>query len=522
MLLVNDFLSNCVDRFPDKEALICPEGRFTYKELGEKVKSLSSLLFSLNVEKSDRVIIFLENSLESVVSIFGILDAGCIFVVINPQVRSKKLEFIINDCKASVLITDNNHLDQIRDILGNCFSLKSIILTDSNIDGRLTFTERTILLSPFYTPEILNESMDGVQCESDADLASIIYTSGSTGFPKGVMMSHKNMCSAADSIIKYLENTSDDIIFSVLPLSFDYGLYQVLMSFRFGGTVFLEKSFGFPHYILKKIKDEKVSGLPIVPTIANILLRMKDLKKYKLNSLRYITNTAQRLPKKTIFGLLEAFPDVSIYSMYGLTECKRVTYLPPGKLRLKPDSVGKAMPNTEAFIVDENGNKINRADVVGELVVKGPNVMVGYWNNQDETGKVIKPGEYPGDRWLFTGDLFKMDDDGDLYFVGRKDDIIKTAGEKVSPKEVENVLYELEDVMEAAVVGVPDDLLGEAIKAFVTLKNGSILKDKDIIKFCTLNLESFMVPKYVEIRKELPKTSTGKISKKNLVEKIDL
>lgn len=522
MLLVNDFLSRSVNRFPDKEALICPEGRNSYKDLSMRVNSFSSLLLSLGVNKSDRVIIFLENSLESVVSMFGTLKAGCIFVVINPQVRSKKLEFIINDCGATVLVTNRNHLDKIREILGSCFSLKSIILTDSNVDGRLTYSNRTILLSPFNSAEVLANNMGGIQCKSDVDLASIIYTSGSTGFPKGVVMSHRNMCFVADSIIEYLENTVDDIIFSVLPLSFDYGLYQVLMAFRFGGTVVLEKSFGFPHHVLKRLKDENVTGLPIVPTIANILLRMKDLKKYELNCLRYITNTAQKLPRKTIFGLIDAFPNVRIYSMYGLTECKRVSFLPPEKLKSKPESVGKAIPNTEAFIVDKNGNRIDNAGVVGELVVRGPNIMVGYWNNQEETDKVIKPGKYPGDRWLFTGDLFKMDDDGDLYFIGRKDDIIKTAGEKVSPREVENVLYEIDDVVEAAVVGVPDELLGEAIRAVVALKTGSSLTDKDIIHFCSDNLESFMVPKYVEIRQELPKTSTGKISKKDLVDRIEL
>ncbi len=515
-MLVNQFLSKSVDLYPDKEALICPEGRYRYREIGEKVKKLSKLLLGMNANKSDRVLIFLENSLESVVSIFGILEAGCVFVIINPQMKSKKMEYIINDCGTKILITDRNHLEQIRDVLGNCSSLVYILLIDAEDEEIISINNKKIMVVPFYSKNIF-ERVNQSQTIVDADLASIIYTSGSTGFPKGVTLSHKNMSSAADSITTYLENTPDDIIFNILPLSFDYGLYQVLMAFKLGGTVILEKSFVFPHHVLQCIKEEKATGFPIVPAIANILLRLKNLKKYELSTLRYITNTAQKLPKKTIFSLMDAFPHVQIYSMYGLTECKRVTYLPPEKLKNKPESVGKAMPNTEAFLVDEKGNRITKPGVVGELVVQGPNVMVGYWNNPKETDEVIRPGANPGDRWLYSGDLFSMDEDGDLYFFGRKDDMIKTAGEKVSPKEIENVLYDIEDVVEAAVIGVPDDMLGHAIKAVVALRKGSKLTEKEIILRCSKHLENFMVPKYVEIREQLPKTSTGKISKKDLI-----
>ena len=516
-MLVNQFLSRSVDRYPDKEALICPEGRYLYREIGEKVKEFSDLLLDINVNKSDRVMIFLENSFESVVSIFGILEAVGVFVVINPQIKSKKMEYIINDSGAKILITDRNHLEQIRDVLEKCISLKKVIITDTEEKETIKVNSRRITVTPFYNTEKLPGRINHTPKIIDVDLASIIYTSGSTGFPKGVVLTHRNMSSVADSIIEYLENTHEDIIFNVLPLSFDYGLYQVLMAFKFGGTVVLEKSFVFPHHALKRIKEEKATGLPIVPTIANILLRLKDLKKYELSSLRYITNTAQKLPKKTIFGLIEAFPHVRIFSMYGLTECKRVSYLPPEKLKAKPESVGKAMPNTEAFIVDAKGNKITKAGVVGELVVRGSNVMVGYWNNPQDTEKVIKPGTYLGDRWLFTGDLFEMDEDGDLFFFGREDDMIKTAGEKVSPKEIENVLYDIEDVHEAAVVGVPDEIVGQVIKAVVALRKGSKLTEKNIILHCSKNLEKFMVPKFVEIRQQLPKTSTGKICKKDLM-----
>jgi amino acid adenylation domain-containing protein len=516
-MLVNQFLTQSVDGYPDKEALICSGWRYNYRDIGEKVKDFTNYLLTKEIEKSDRVIVYLENSLESVISIFSILEAGGVFVVVNPQMKAKKMEYIINDSGAKILITDKVHLNQIREILGNCEFLKHIILVDVEDGEKLSAGKRTIELSPFYHKNCILDRRDQVFNVVDDDIASIIYTSGSTGFPKGVVLTHLNMSSAADSIINYLENTSDDVIFNVLPLSFDYGLYQVLMAFKFGGTVVLEKSFIFPHHVLQRIKEENATGLPIVPAIANIFLRLKDLSKYELPSLRYMTNTAQKLPKKTIFSLIDAFPNVKIYSMYGLTECKRVSYLPPEKLRKKPESVGKAMPNTEAFLVDEKGKRITEPGVIGELVVRGPNVMVGYWNKPDETAEVIKTDDL-GNRLLYSGDLFTMDNEGDMYFQGRKDDMIKTAGEKVSPKEIENVLYELDDVQEAAVIGVPDDILGHAIKAVVSLRKESVLTDKDIIGHCLKYLENFMVPKYVEIRDELPKTSTGKISKKELVD----
>ena len=516
-MIVNHFLSRSIDQYPDREALVCPEGRYRYREIGEKFYYFTNYLLGMDINKSDRILVFLENSLESVVSIFSILEVGGVFIVVNTQMKAKKMEYIINDSGAKILITDKYHMEQIKDVLVDCRLLENIILTDAKDKEKIIVDNRNIFVVPFYVNNEVIEGTNPVSNVIDEDLAAIIYTSGSTGFPKGVVLTHSNISSAADSIITYLENTPNDIIFNVLPLSFDYGLYQVLMAFKFGGKVVLEKSFVFPHHVLQRLNDEKATGFPIVPAIANILLRLKDLSKYELSSLRYITNTAQKLPKKTIFALMDAFPHVKIYSMYGLTECKRVSYLPPEKLREKPESVGKAMPNTEAFLVDEHGKRITKPGVVGELVVRGPNVMVGYWNKPQETAKVIKSGDFPGDRLLYSGDLFTMDEDGDLYFSGRKDDMIKTAGEKVSPKEIENVLYELDDVQDAAVFGVPDDILGHSIKAVVALRKGSKLIEKDILMHCSKNLENFMVPKIVEIRWELPKTTTGKISKKELM-----
>jgi len=515
-MLVNEFLENSADKFPDKVALICQDKRLTFIEVENLANRLSNALIDHGLDRQERVGVFLEPSIEAVVSIFGILKSGGIFLVINPQVKAKKIEFILNDCQVKILITDERHLEEVLRILPDCQSLTSIILTDYElIENKKYEMGKKGLLS--YSQILCDypSNRPAKRC-IDIDLASLIYTSGSTGAPKGVMVTHLNMVSAASSIIEYLENNSDDIILNVLPLSFDYGLYQVLMSFKFGGTVVLERSFIYPYKIIDLIIKERVTGFPIVPTIAAILFKFRSLDKYDFPSLRYITNTAQALPQRYIIQLQKLFPNTKIYSMYGLTECKRVSYLPPGELDRRPTSVGIAMPNTEVYIVDEEDKIITKPGEVGELVIRGSHVMKGYWNLPEETNKVLKQGPIPGEKVLYSGDLFKMDDKGFLYFVSRKDDIVKIAGEKVSPKEIENVLYDIEDVSEAAVIGIADEILGQAVKAFVVLKKDSDLTEKDIIRYCSKHIENFMIPKHVEIRNELPKTSHGKIAKKYL------
>jgi long-chain acyl-CoA synthetase len=252
-----------------------------------------------------------------------------------------------------------------------------------------------------------------------------------------------------------------------------------------------------------------------VPTISAMLLQM-DLTQYHFPYLRYITNTGAALPTHHITKLRELFPQTHVYSMFGLTECKRVSYLPPSQVEIRPTSVGKAMPNVEVYIVDEQGHRLPPGEV-GELVVRGSNVMKGYWELPAETEKMLKPGPLPGEQVLYTGDLFRMDAEGYLYWIGRKDDIIKSRGEKVSPREIENVLYSLEGVAMAAVVGVPDNVLGQAIKAVITLKAGAHLTKKEIVRYCAQHLEEFMVPKLVEFRTSMPRTSSGKIDKKELL-----
>ncbi|MBG1259147.1 class I adenylate-forming enzyme family protein [Nostoc commune] len=512
-MLVHNFLQKSAERLPHKEALICNDRRLTFSEIEIYSNCLGNALKTAGLKKLDRVAIYLENSVETVISIFGILKAGGIFTIINPQTKAKRLEYILNDCQVKVLITDINLISNYSGVYPH---LSLILTTVDKPDLENQIFGNLIKTSNYW--EIINQSANiclDSPC-SYTDLSSIIYTSGSTSNPKGVMLTHSNMVSAANSIIEYLENTSDDIIVNVLPLSFDYGLYNVLMPFYFGGTVVLEKSFISPHQLIGLVKKEKVTGLPIVPTIITLMLNFKNLEKYDFSSIRYITNTGQALPLKHIFRLTKLFPQAKIYSMYGLTECKRVSYLPPDELLRRPNSVGKAMPNVEVYLVREDGSKINNSGEIGELIVQGANVMKGYLNLPEETAKVLKQGFHTDEKVLHTGDLFKMDEDMYLYFIGRKDDLIKTSGERVSPKEVENILYELKGINEIAVYGVEDEILGQAIKVSLVLEKDSTLTKKDILEYCSIHLEKFMMPKYVEIVDELPKTINGKINKKLL------
>jgi len=266
------------------------------------------------------------------------------------------------------------------------------------------------------------------------------------------------------------------------------------------------------------IERERVTGFPIVPAMVALILQLKDLDKHDFSSVRYITNTGQALPPAHIAELRQYFRSARVYSMYGLTECKRVSYLSPEELDRRPLSVGKAIPDTEVWIVDEAGNRILEPERVGELVIRGAHVMKGYWNKPEETAAVLRPGVYPDEKVLMSRDFFRMDGEGFLYFVSRKDDMIKSGGERISPREIEDVLYEIEGVSEAAVIGVPDDILGSAVKAFVVLREGAGLTPQDILRICTERLERARVPKHVEIRASLPKSSSGKIRKKDLSE----
>jgi amino acid adenylation domain-containing protein len=500
-MLLHDYLIDSARTLPDKVALVCGKERLTYGELDARSNALANSLVARGVARGDRVVIFADNTVETVVAFWAVLKANAVVSIVNPLTKSDKLAYLLNDCRPSALITDEQLQRVWAGPARSCVHLRQVIVSGTpSWEHALASGERS--------------APPARKC-IDIDLAAIIYTSGSTGDAKGVMLTHRNMLAACDSISTYLEVKWDEVILNVLPLAFDYGLYQMIMAFYAGARLVLERSFAFPAQVLKAMAEERVTGFPGVPTIFALLAEFKAIKDYDLSSIRYVTNTAAALPVKHILMLKDLFPGARIYSMYGLTECKRCTYLPPKDLERKPTSVGIAIPNTEMWIVDENDRRVGPG-VVGQLVIRGATVMKGYWEKPEATARKLKPGPLPGEQVLYTGDYCKTDEEGYLYFVGRMDDVIKSRGEKVAPKEVELVLMNIPGVKEAAVVGVPDPILGQAVKAFVVFERGTQLPEKQLQKECQSRLENFMVPKYIVSVPSLPKTDTGKVRKVGL------
>ena len=511
--LLHDFLIGSARRLAAKIALVSQGRRITYDELDKKSNALARALGRAGVRRGDRVVVFADNTVEAVISFWGVLKANAVVSMVNPQTKEDKLAYLLNDCRARVLISDGHLTPAFAPAAAKSKHLAALIVSGAVDQARLAGLAGVVA---WETALGADDSDEPPPRQSiDIDLAAIVYTSGSTGDPKGVMLTHRNMITAATSITTYIENVEDDVILGILPLAFDYGLYQMIMAFKVGARLVLERSFTYPAEVLNTIVAEGVTGFPGVPTIFAILGELRNLQAFDFSKIRYVSNTAAALGEKHIRSLQKIFPAARIYSMYGLTECKRCTYLPPADIDRKPSSVGIAIPNTELWIVNDNDEKLGPGEV-GQLVIRGATVMRGYWEKPEATAKKLRPGPLPGELVLYTGDYCKLDDEGYLYFVGRMDDIIKSRGEKVAPKEVESVIGDIDGVKECAVIGVPDEILGQAVKALVVLEQGATVSEKDIIRGCQKRLENFMVPKFVEFTAELPKTTTGKIKKTGL------
>lgn len=515
---LQDTLTRSAQLHPDKSAVISTDENLTYAELERRARVLASQLREHGVRRGDRVALFLENSAASIVGIYGALYAGAAFLMVNPQTKPDKLHYVLNDSGASAVVSEGKLARMVAGL---------------QVDPETVLPELKILVYASGVPDtidtaqgassefaVVSAATDGTPLREASgtiplDLAALVYTSGSTGNPKGVMLSHQNMVFTLGSLVEYLRLDESDRLLNVLPLAFDYGLYQALMSVHLGATLVLERTFAFPAAIVNRVNEEEVTVFPGVPTVFATLLSLHRKSPISMPSVRRFTNTAAHLPDEYVPGLLEMSPSALIYKMYGLTECKRVCYLEPELVLSKPSSVGKAIPGTETFLLGEDGQRVPPGET-GILHVRGPHVMMGYWNLPEETAHMLKPGRFPGERILCTHDWFREDDEGFLYFMGRSDDIIKSRGEKVSPVEVENALAAVPGVMEVAVVGVPDDLLGEAVRAFVVVDPGTELTEQSFKREAMARLESFMVPRDVVFVHELPKTVTGKVRKKSL------
>ena len=497
MSTLDDDLRRAAAALSGKEALIAGERRVTYAQLDAAASALAARLCAGGVERGDRVAVLLPNGIEAAVAIYATLRAGAAIVPLNPTIKADKLAYVLNDCAAVAVVTDDALAPLAEQARAQALSVRVVLRAASDGDA------------PSDRPPAPPISVD---------LAAIVYTSGSTGRPKGVTLTHANMTFAADAIVTYLGMRPHDRVLCVIPLSFDYGLYQLLMCVRVGATLVLERGFAFPGRVLELLAREDITGLPGVPMIFQVLASAgADGVSHDLPELRFVTNTAAALAPATIRALRAAFPQAHLYSMYGLTECKRVSWLPPEQLDARPESVGIPIPGTEAWVEDDAGARLPPGEV-GELVVRGAHVMQGYWNDPEATAERLRPGRWPWERELRTGDLFRIDADGFLYFVARRDDMLKSRGEKVAPREVEAVLHAADGVRMAAVVGAPDRLLGQAIVAYVVPHDDAELTPTALRRHCAAHLEDYMVPARVELRDALPTTANGKVDRRALAE----
>jgi acyl-CoA synthetase (AMP-forming)/AMP-acid ligase II len=488
---------------PDKVALVCGQVRSTYGDLAAAAGSFAGFLVGQGLRKGDRVAVYIDSSPETVIAIFGVLQAGGCLVVINPATQAERLGYILENCNAMSLVCGVEKRAQVQQAVASCSVRPITIWTGAGEEGEEGVSFSRIRTEARPSPDIRLV---------DNDLAAIIYTSGSTGKPKGVTLLHRNLNTAVECIAEYLENNADDVILGVLPLSSSYGLLQVLVTFWTGGRVVLEKGFGYPYEIIKRMKEEKVTGLAGAPTIWAIILRLEGLEKEDFSSLRYITNAAAAMPASFVPRLRKVFPTTKIFLMHGLTECLRTTFLPPDELETRATSVGRGMRNIELWIEDADGQRLGPGHV-GEMIVRGSTLMAGYWNDPEGTAKALIPGPLPWEKVLRTRDLFRMDEDGYFHFVARSDELIKSRGEKVSPIEVEDVIYTIDAVNEVRVIGVPDPILGQAIRAEIVLKEGRTLTPQEVKAHCRRFLEDFKVPQAVEFVGSLPKTQGGKIKR---------
>lgn len=508
---IDELIAVMADRSPDAVALQYDGASLDYAGLDREVAAVADLYLANGLKRLERVAVYMEKRLETVAALFGASRAGGTFVPVNPLLKAAQVAHILNDCGVAILVTTPERLEVLRPVLGTCRELRAIVVVG-----------------------VAQAEAEGIPCASwddrgrvgnlprhrviDADMATILYTSGSSGTPKGVVLSHRNLFAGAASVAEYLGNVPEDRILAVLPLSFDYGLSQLTTAFHAGACAVL-MNYLLPRDVLRTLERESITGLAAVPSLWTQLAPL-DWPAQVAGKLRYITNSGGRMPLPVLSSLREKLPSTSVYLMYGLTEAFRSTYLPPDQVAIRPDSIGKAIPNAEILVVHPDGTPCGPGEE-GELVHRGVHVALGYWNAPELTATRFRPvpGRLPGlplEEWaVWSGDTVKSDEEGYLYFVGRHDEMIKTSGYRVSPTEIEDAAHATGLVSEAVALGAPHPVLGQAIVLVVKLVDGA--GEADLLEQCRRQLPGFMVPAHIAVRTvPLPRNPNGKFDRKGL------
>jgi long-chain acyl-CoA synthetase len=509
-MLVSDILEQAAEKHPDRPAVWCKNRWKTYRELKSAADKIASSLIALGVEPGDRIALLLDNSFDYICAHFGVLRAGAVDVSLNTELKSDELNELLADCEAQVLIAETRFLRGSSEALRGLPELRHIILSDEQWEE---WSHLRSLVQVHMLAEVMQSGFERLPQPQriDIDLASIVYTSGVTGKPKGVMLSNLNLVSNADSIVQYLGLNPEDRMMVVLPFYYIYGRSLLYTHFLSCGSLVIDNRFAYPTVILNTMQEQEVTCLAGVPSTYSILLNKSDLRARKFPRLKFVTQAGGGMPKPMQKAVAEAFHPARLFVMYGSTEAApRLTYVEPEILPSKWGSIGRAIPNVEVIVADEEGRRLP-PHVAGEIAARGSNIMMGYWKDSGATAQVLRHGYY------YTGDLGYADEDGYIFLTGRSRDIIKVGGHRVSAKEIEDLVAAIPGVLEAAVIGVSDELLGEAIK--VLLVPASPELNVEFVKSeLKRRLPVFKQPKWVEFHHRLPKNQSGKILKAVLIE----
>ncbi len=520
--LIHDFIASGARAAGSKPALLFRQSILSYAELWQRVRGVANGLLGAGIKAAERVAVYLPKQPETVAALFGAAAAGASFVPVNPLLKPRQVSYILQHSQARVLVTSSQRLQLLAGELVSCPDLHTVVLVDELAADRLEALARELpAISLRAWDDLLAAPARPAHRRIDTDMVALLYTSGSTGNPKGVVLSHRNMVAGARSVAQYLENTADDRLLAVLPLSFDAGLSQLTTAFSVGASAVL-MDYLLPRDVLRAVARYRVTGLAAVPPLWNQLLQ-QDWPAEVADCLRYVTNTGGAMPVASTRALQQRLPQTRIYLMYGLTEAFRSTFLPPAELATRPQSIGKAIPNAEILVVNEAG-QLCGPNEPGELVHRGALVALGYWNDPEKTAERFRPcpGQDPAlpvpELAVWSGDQVVRDEEGFLYFVARKDDMIKTSGYRVSPTEVEEVAYHSGLVAGAAALGLSHAQLGQAIALVVTPAKGidPATLETQLLAVCQRELPNFMVPTRVLVHDALPHNQNGKIDRRAL------
>jgi acyl-CoA ligase (AMP-forming) (exosortase A-associated) len=531
---LHDLVAATAARRGDGPALTYRDSTLSYGQLWREITAVAAGLRRAGLRRRERVAVYLDKRIETVTAMVGAGAAGGVFVPVSPLLRPRQVGYILTDCDARILVTTAERFELLRDDLDECKSVELVVLL-----GAAERRPASEAAAPSYTGDVhrvpllrkthydlitWGELIADTEPAAgptpgggiDLDMAAIFYTSGSTGRPKGVVLSHRNLVVGAQSVSHYLANVADDVILAALPLSFDAGFSQLTTGFCAGAHVVL-MNYLVPGDVVRLCEKHAVTGLTCVPPLW-IQLVDQSWPAAATQNLRYFANTGGRMPKATLEKLRAIFPGARPFLMYGLTEAFRSTYLDPDEVDRRPDSIGKAIPNAEILVVRPDGSLCDPGEE-GELVHRGALVAMGYWNDPERTAERFRPApnREPGlctdEMAVWSGDAVVRDEEGFLYFVGRKDEMIKTSGYRVSPTEIEEVVYDTGLVRDAVALGVDDPLIGQHIVLVVSAAAGTELDAAALSRQLKSVLPLYMVPREIVIRPELPRLSNGKFDR---------